>query len=276
MPRWPIGHTQITLLDLIEKETHMTHSKIHRTLLLLTALVAAAPASTALGVGWNPATRVDVGARKNGGSGIRYYLRANGNDNKDGKSPANAWKTFNKAMDNVDVGCTLYVGAGTYNEKVEVKKSGTFDGGTNLNSILLYADVQGTFTGDAGPVIVRNSNEHGIKVDGRTGVEIDGFTFVRNGLPAADKKYYGLYGNNSSILIRNCEFAFWTNGVYTNDVSPAFTNCSFHDNRAWGVASERGSLTLTSCTVEASPSEKNSGRPMRFRFNSRCTRSSIN
>lgn len=54
-----------------------------------------------------------------------YYVSLSGNDANSGLSIAEAWRTIQHAMDQATPGSTVYILAGTYNEKVTCNVSGT-------------------------------------------------------------------------------------------------------------------------------------------------------
>ena len=78
-----------------------------------------------------------------------YYVRKSGNDGNSGTTPAQAFLTIKKAATVASAGDTVYVGAGTYTDKAEVSNDGT-----STDPIRFVADSAGTYTFDAGDVIV--------------------------------------------------------------------------------------------------------------------------
>ena len=95
-----------------------------------------------------------------------YYVRVTGSGANAGSSPASAWRTIQHAADTLSSGDTVYVGAGSYVEKVRI----TSGGGTSSNPTKYIADTDGSNTGDAG--VVRVSYTSGgtyddvVRVDG--------------------------------------------------------------------------------------------------------------
>jgi hypothetical protein len=72
-----------------------------------------------------------------------YYVRQTiGDDAKDGRTPATAWKHLAK-LGTVQPGDTAYVGPGLYREEIELKYDGTPDA-----RITFIADSTGKYTGD--------------------------------------------------------------------------------------------------------------------------------
>ena len=68
-----------------------------------------------------------------------YYVKTSGDDSKDGKSEANAFKTITKAVQSVAAGDTVYIAPGTYREGISLITSGssgnniTFEGDPECN-----------------------------------------------------------------------------------------------------------------------------------------------
>lgn len=56
---------------------------------------------------------------------INYYVSPSGSDANNGTSIATAWQTFQKALNSATAGSTVYIMAGTYNEKTILGVSGT-------------------------------------------------------------------------------------------------------------------------------------------------------
>lgn len=78
---------------------------------------------------------------------INYYVSPSGNDTNAGTSIALAWQTFQKALNSATAGSTVYILAGTYNEK----------------TILGVSGVAGN------PIVFRNYNTDTVIIDG-TGI----------------------------------------------------------------------------------------------------------
>ncbi len=100
-----------------------------------------------------------------------YYVRASGSDAASGTSPLEAWQTLPWAISQVGAGDTLYVGAGTY-EPIEI----TVDAPASQR-LVLRGDREGTFTGDAGDVLIDAAGgTHGIRFDHASNVTVRGFS----------------------------------------------------------------------------------------------------
>lgn len=71
-----------------------------------------------------------------------YFVRPSGDDSKDGKSLAHAFRTVTKANSVAASGDRIYIGAGTYDESIT----------TGVAAIMYIGDPTGQFTGSAGEV----------------------------------------------------------------------------------------------------------------------------
>ena len=100
----------------------------------------------------------------------KYYVRKTGNDNNNGHSANQAFKTIKKAATVASAGDTVYVGAGTYSDIVEPANDGTA-----TKPIRFVADISGANTGDAGDIIL--DKPQSFKIDGDDYIEVLGFIF---------------------------------------------------------------------------------------------------
>lgn len=100
-----------------------------------------------------------------------YFVRTGGDDSATGDSPAEAWGTIGRALLTVGAGDTVHVGAGTYTESLELGVAATED-----EPLSLFADEDGTFTGDAGEVLVdAGGADYALHLDGAANVLVRGF-----------------------------------------------------------------------------------------------------
>lgn len=112
-----------------------------------------------------PASRARCGVRQaaltalllaglpTGGLAATYYVRQSGDDARDGRSAATAWRHVAKLSDVMQAGDTAYVGPGLYREEIEVRHDGRPDA-----PITFVADTTGRETGDpAGAVVLAGS-----------------------------------------------------------------------------------------------------------------------
>lgn len=78
-----------------------------------------------------------------------YYVRKTGSDGAAGTAPSTAWQTIGKALGAAGIasGDTVYIGAGTYREAVTVAMTSA------TVETFVIGDVDGSHTGDVGPVV---------------------------------------------------------------------------------------------------------------------------
>lgn len=163
------------------------------------------------------------------------YVRASGNDDNDGSSPAQALRTMTSAASRSAPGTTIHVGPGVYTGRITFTRvAGTADA-----PIQLLADPSGRTTGDAaGDVVLDAGGDTVNLVVTRTPfMTIDGFVF-RGSVPQTTpdrvaSTSIGLRTQSHSVTIRNCVFTSGglSDGVRIDASSDAlvFDNL-FHDN----------------------------------------------
>ena len=194
-----------------------------------------------------------------------WYVRQSGNDSNSGTSPGQAFRTLQKAA-NVDTNSdVVVVGAGTYTESV----TGLEDGAAG-NLAYWFADVNGTYTGDAGPVVWRpgNGGDHAVRLGNEHHIAFYNFRFRANpnaagaagaALPNAYEIYFvdcafeeltdGLRATDSGGFIANrCTFADCRDGADVRSVAATFTDCTFTGGGSDGIDANSSGLTLTGCT----------------------------
>lgn len=138
-----------------------------------------------------------------------YYVRKSGSDANAGTSPGAAWLTIGKALGagGIASGDTVYVGAGTYREVVTVSMTSA------TAETQVIADVDGSKTGDAGPIIwtayttndkTAPSGSALLNLSGRDFLTFDGFYLVggtnNTGMVLATTT------NSVNITFRRCLF----------------------------------------------------------------------
>ena len=138
-------------------------------------------------------------------SGSVLFVRAQaGDDNNDGRSPAEAFRTITAALEalpGLRSGRTVIVGPGTYNERLDEIPSGSEE-----LPVVLLADPTGNATQErAGAVILRASGSGSmIRLSDRQFVEIDGF--VVRGARGGNNAGVDIR-TSSNIIVRNCEIS---------------------------------------------------------------------
>ena len=194
-----------------------------------------------------------------------YYVKSAGNDNNDGKSWANAFKTLQTALATGGVnGDQIWVAAGTYypdegEGQTDNDRSSSF---YLKNGVAIY----GGFAGNEQNLADRNwktnvtilsgdidendatsgkgSNSYHVVINFFNGIAIDntavldGFTITAgnaNGSSSSAYKGGGMYNFGSSPTLTNCSFsgnnALSGGGIFNDLVSsPTLTNCTFSDN----------------------------------------------
>ncbi|MDP6467033.1 MAG: right-handed parallel beta-helix repeat-containing protein, partial [Pirellulaceae bacterium] len=167
-----------------------------------------------------------------------YYVRTSGNDDNNGLSAGQAFKTIEEAADVAGAGDTVYVGAGTYTDEVEVENDGT-----SANPIRFEADSSGAQTGDAGDVIV--SEEECFEIDGNDYIEIVGFIFD-------GEEEMVSWEDSLGGLLQNCEFRNGEDPILIKNASVTVDNCYIHDNDDSGIEIDGSSsnVRITNCRVQ--------------------------
>lgn len=165
-----------------------------------------------------------------------YYVRASGSDANTGLSPARAWASVKKAGDTLRAGDVVYVGAGTYTAKVDVKNSGSA-----AAPIRFLADRSGAFTGDAGAVVIATGGDV-FKIDHRDHVRVSGFRVTRGGTGFTIRQAVG-------IVVEECEADANDRGFEIDDASVTITACDVHDNQKEGLQVKKKSAANLSDVI---------------------------
>lgn len=224
------------------------------------------------------------GALTSASYGTTYYVRKTGNNSNNGKSPATAWLTIDKAADTMVAGDRVYIGAGTYAESISPNNDGT-----GANPIRYYADITGAQTGSAGAVyvgtngsrpldlntddyayfydIVFTGSDQGVSIYQSYHIYFSGCTF------SAGSNDEGVWVEQSSVDLTNCTISSASMEGFKscNGSTSTLTNCSVHHNGSEGVEANgpNDSLTLVRCSVY-------SNRDGFKWMNSNCTGSAVN
>ena len=140
-----------------------------------------------------------------------YYVRKTGNDSNSGVTAASAYLTVGKAMSVAAAGDTVYIGKGTYTEKLTTSRAGTASA-----KILFVADTKGVYTGDAaGSVVFQYSSGTALSVlhgniefsgmyvqgstSGVTSLDVSGATTTG----VAFRSGFIRYGTVNTVTVRN-------------------------------------------------------------------------
>ncbi len=136
--------------------------------------------------------RFDIQTREAEANHI-YYVRKSGSDGNDGLSPETAFLTIQKACSVAGHGDFIFVGAGDYQERVEIENSGTSE-----EPIVFVADTEGTYTGDKGEVRI-SAKEVGFYIENKRYIKIYGFK-IKNTTGTAGIYIKGALANNIEIV----------------------------------------------------------------------------
>jgi hypothetical protein len=112
-----------------------------------------------------------------------YYVSTGGNDSNPGTS-SSPWKTIQKAANTVAAGDTVIVGAGTYNEPINVSRSGTSDSSRITFSASGTVQINGA-----------------VSLSGSY-IKFDGFTVTRTG---GGSGYSTIEVSGSYTIVQNCK-----------------------------------------------------------------------
>ena len=161
------------------------------------------------------------------------YVSESGSDGNDGRTPLTAWRTLPFAASQLGAGETLFVGPGLY-APFSLSQSGTVSA-----PIVIRGDVDGTYTGDAGDVVIdAGGGDFGVQVSGADHVILDGLT-IRGAMPAAGSRGGGVWFPaiaNEGCAILNCNLYENARGAdieYAKDF--VFENNRVSQNRGPGL-----------------------------------------
>ncbi len=117
------------------------------------------------------------------GDGLTLFVRAEGSDRQDGRSPASALRSIQRAVAlATGSGNTIVVGPGIYYESISIGSGAGASAGSGTTDApnLLLADPGGVRTGDSpAPVVIDGDGVHecGVRLHDRRCWRIAGFTF---------------------------------------------------------------------------------------------------
>ncbi len=128
---------------------------------------------------------------------VNYYVKTTGNNANNGLTYATAFKTIQKALDVAAPGTTIFVGAGTFKERLWWSNSGSADNFitlTNYNGGIVYVDGSVGGTNSA-------ANEL-LAISGKSFVKVENIRFRNNYRAFASGIY--VTGAGRDIQISNC------------------------------------------------------------------------
>lgn len=126
------------------------------------------------------------------GQGTTYYVSTKGSDSNSGKSVEKALKHVKTGIKKLSAGDTLVILAGTYNEKLEIKKDGSSGNPITIKS--------------QGSVTISGKNKSGalLELDGAKYINVHGIRFAD--MKADESQGIYLIHGSSHITISNCKF----------------------------------------------------------------------
>ncbi|HIE61843.1 MAG TPA: hypothetical protein EYQ02_09435, partial [Microbacterium sp.] len=137
------------------------------------------------------------------------YVRVGGSDAATGESPASAWATLGMAASTATLGQTVYVGAGTYQEAITLATNGTV-----LSRIRFIADTSGSFTSDAGTVLIDAAGASAAITIDADYITIDGFS-VTGASPGLGTGGGVLITSNAlDTVVRHCRLYSNERGIH--------------------------------------------------------------
>jgi len=136
-----------------------------------------------------------------------YYLRTDGSDASDGRTPIDAWRSLDHALTQLGAGETLYIGAGEYpggwSYSVQAPDS---------SPVTILGDREGVHTGDAGEVVVLGGGmDHALELAGAANVTLRGLT-LRGSDPGIGLH---LRGATRNIRVVDCDLYESERGIVT-------------------------------------------------------------
>jgi parallel beta-helix repeat protein len=172
------------------------------------------------------------------------YVREDGNDGNDGLTPDRAFRTLERAVDNLTAGDVVYVGPGLYGNpprapgEPQPTQSAHIDEaiGTEAQPIRLIADVSGEKTGvSPGPVYIDGEDAAiGLRISRSSHVIVDGF-FIERGR-GDNGAGVQIRGGSSNITIRNCIITNNGDGIRVDaSTDPLLFNNLIYDNTNRGI-----------------------------------------
>ena len=166
-----------------------------------------------------------------------YFVRQTGSDSNNGTSPTTALRTIQAGINKATVGDVVWVGAGTYNERLTTARSGTSTG-----HIRIAADTDGFRTGDAGAVIVQGASGSSSLTMSHDWIDVEGITFT-GGTTAVTST------SNASTL-RNCLLSNQTtHGILVNSGAFNIVNTTISGAGTYGVSIAGGNFSAVNSVL---------------------------
>jgi parallel beta-helix repeat protein len=144
-------------------------------------------------------------------AGVTFYVRASGDDGRDGRSPAAAFATIQRGASKAGGGDTVVVGPGTYREG-NVTPVGN---GRRRELMRFIADRDGSMTGDPpGEVLVDATGfEVGFRISSRPWVVVNGFSVT-----GASGEGIAIKSSSDHSVVANCiVFSNRGRGIWIRD-----------------------------------------------------------
>lgn len=139
-----------------------------------------------------------------------YYVAQNGSDKNPG-TETKPWKTVQKSAESATPGSTVYIRAGTYYEKINIKVSGTSS--KSAVTFTNYKDEKVILDGSRS---ADSDQEDMIRISSKDYIKIDGLEIANH---TTDKKDalltgIGIWGKGKGIEIKNCKIhRIWYDGA---------------------------------------------------------------
>lgn len=166
-----------------------------------------------------------------------YFVRQSGSDSNTGLSPTASLRTIQAAITRASAGDVVWIGAGTYNERLTTARSGTSTG-----HVRFAADTDGFRTGDAGAVIVQGASGSSTLTMSHDWIDVEGITFT-GGTTA-------VLSTSSASTLRNCRLNNQsTNGVLVNSGAFNIVNTTIDSAGTYGVSIAGGNFSAVNSVV---------------------------
>jgi parallel beta-helix repeat protein len=179
-----------------------------------------------------------------------YYVRANGDDGDNGRSPETAFRTLERGVKNLSPGDEVIVGPGLYTAPVvaptEPQPTEVVELlrvlGTAADPIRITADATGAATGDApGAVIIDGEDKTlGVRLSRSEYVIFDGFEVIRGG--GDNGAGIQVRSESKHVTVQNCQVHDSGDGIRLENASDVLLfNNLIYGNTNRGIAAVRGS-----------------------------------